>query len=1239
MGADPCRDFGEATARLLGEVPFTRRSEAYFGCPFCGKPKRRRKFSINIATGLWRCWSCDEKGNFSGLERRLGRSGPPMRPLMAVPDGPAPTSIAPAEQRDRVYRAILDRLTLSEVHRDQLLARGFTGAEIDSGEYRSFPDHEMADIAGTIAAAVGAASLVGIPGFYETQSGPALWVPAGGSLVLPVRNEGGLIVALLLRPDQVSPDRKYIWLSSGHKRAQGGTATQAELHFAWPTGRPDRSLRTAWVTEGPLKANAAASRLGVLVVAAPGAGLWHRTDLIRRLRDLGIEAVVVAYDADAQANLMVAKSTDELADALLLNGRNLSIATWDQAAAKGIDDLLLLTDQRPRLLNLRDWRERLPEAVRTKLPRCRGAVDIPAEEMPPPTPLEPVVSLSVARSDLGERLSAVLRRPYARSTDVFADPPGTGKTAAWLDRIIALRRDGQWPLVDHWLTDAWGIRRKATVPMRVVALFPNRQAMLEAIDSRPELAELVCMQEGRTPDDTSEWYCANFEEAQGLGARRHSVRLEVCPDCPFFEGCPYLASLERARNADVVFAVHQSFLNAADELGADWDTGRRPAHVAIVEEEFLPGLVEAITLDLGCLAEWTEGIRHRADLARTEQLVDVLCQGLLRFQGRASGDPVPALPVLREAAGAVGQTLDGLVASVDSVRNGEDRRYTLWPFEQARRQQFAGAYEWVVPIRAFSDLIKILREELADTHRAHRQTRIWVARQQTASGRREPVLLVEVPRRQVIGHLRRATLINLNATPNRSLFQLVFPRARFHESRVTTPVTITQVDNSLYTRAYLQQSDRNALSAVQAAIDGIADHHRRVAVFCPMAVEPGSGASHFATPPSGQVTWGHFGAQTRSLNSYADCDAIVVAGHHMWAPFQAEALVQALRSTSRRRKFPSGTGTSRRRRYLFRRPDGSGRGRIVHCHADPLVQETLDWSTEAEITQAIGRVRAVNRPEGPPVQAYLLTAAVTGLQIDRLLSMKDLLVYLGRPMARPATDRGGPLCAANAARHAEARDRVWKAAGELAGEQRPVSYSAIAQRAKSDRHTVRAVLEGVQAGEEAVSLKNSMDDGLLTRPVHPEASSIAQTNADRHQAAEARIRRAAAELSAAGLTVTTSAVIAMVGGSRSTVGRVLAAIRTEQATPEHMERDRRTSVTPQPEVTAVPDLPAASKAGTPPRSAASQRQHLRVRGSRRRGWLLVSDPFTGEACEVPARESPDWVWQAARGTRRRARAS
>ena len=48
-------------------------------------------------------------------------------------------SLAPLEERDRVYRALLNRLTLAPDHRESLLRRGLTDEAIERLGYKSTP--------------------------------------------------------------------------------------------------------------------------------------------------------------------------------------------------------------------------------------------------------------------------------------------------------------------------------------------------------------------------------------------------------------------------------------------------------------------------------------------------------------------------------------------------------------------------------------------------------------------------------------------------------------------------------------------------------------------------------------------------------------------------------------------------------------------------------------------------------------------------------------------------------------------------------------------------------------------------------------------------------------------------------------------------------------------------------------------------------------------------------------------
>lgn len=62
------------------------------------------------------------------IQRKL--ESPPMKPQ---------ASLAPLDERDRVYRALLNRLTLAPDHRENLLRRGLTDEAIERLGYKSTP--------------------------------------------------------------------------------------------------------------------------------------------------------------------------------------------------------------------------------------------------------------------------------------------------------------------------------------------------------------------------------------------------------------------------------------------------------------------------------------------------------------------------------------------------------------------------------------------------------------------------------------------------------------------------------------------------------------------------------------------------------------------------------------------------------------------------------------------------------------------------------------------------------------------------------------------------------------------------------------------------------------------------------------------------------------------------------------------------------------------------------------------
>jgi hypothetical protein len=285
-------------------------------CPACGDPDHLYYNPAKGKSGVWYCHKCGARGT-GGAE-----SAP--RPALPVPVAARP---ADPGALHRAYSALLDVLSLSGEHLAHLLSRGFPAELVREKQYRTLPPRGRRKLAEEVGAS---ADLSGVPGFYWDDKGPCLAGPPG--ILVPFRDFGGRIVGLQVRRDRDLGKGKYVWLSSAGR--PGGAPARAVLHVAGWRPRPAR----VWVTEGPLKADYCAWRLGEPFVAVPGVGLWRRAGVVPALLQAGVDRVVVAYDADWRQKRPVRRALRQLAGTLALAGFEVEVAVW--RGAKGLDDLL-----------------------------------------------------------------------------------------------------------------------------------------------------------------------------------------------------------------------------------------------------------------------------------------------------------------------------------------------------------------------------------------------------------------------------------------------------------------------------------------------------------------------------------------------------------------------------------------------------------------------------------------------------------------------------------------------------------------------------------------------------------------------------------------------------------------------------------------------------------------------------------------------------------------------------------
>jgi hypothetical protein len=223
-----------------------------------------------------------------------------------------------------------------------------------------------------------------VPGFWRISAGT--WSLAGSDgLLIPCRDPAGLIRGLRIRPDDPGTGGKYRWLSSASKTC--GTGSGVHSHVARPrSGRPADSA--VWITEGELKADQASERIGAIVVSLPGVASWRQALSDMERIEPGTGRIVLALDADWRTNPHVHAALWALSQTCRAVNREVRVAIWNVARAKGLDDLLSAGGQ----------------------PEIRPVTDIP-----PPEWLEKLSSLILVGEQVASRTAAPISLDAARA--------------------------------------------------------------------------------------------------------------------------------------------------------------------------------------------------------------------------------------------------------------------------------------------------------------------------------------------------------------------------------------------------------------------------------------------------------------------------------------------------------------------------------------------------------------------------------------------------------------------------------------------------------------------------------------------------------------------------------------------------------------------------------------------------------------------------------------------------------
>lgn len=344
-------------------------------CPFCGG---KRKFNVNTELNVARCnkggSSCVLDGNngyntitlhaaLTGLsnsesykdlmERWSGLSSEVQAKLKYKANIKKESYLIPAsiDSRNQIYNYLLNSLTLSKKHHDDLIARGLSEQQIIKGMYKTVPVIGLNTIAYDAYYKSGAFidfknRKLGVPGFYDLHSEPQL-VKRKNGFFIPVRDSLGRISGMQIRFDDLSLDaneeqkesyHKYAWFSSSEKDTGCSVSGCENIHYAGDWIKAPKQIN---LTEGVLKADIAAALSGTPFIGLVGVNNLNNLCFeLMQLKDRGAQKVNICIDMDYREKKEVASALDSIKEIIGRAGLTYTVVNWPEKY-KGIDDFLL----------------------------------------------------------------------------------------------------------------------------------------------------------------------------------------------------------------------------------------------------------------------------------------------------------------------------------------------------------------------------------------------------------------------------------------------------------------------------------------------------------------------------------------------------------------------------------------------------------------------------------------------------------------------------------------------------------------------------------------------------------------------------------------------------------------------------------------------------------------------------------------------------------------------------------
>lgn len=340
-------------------IPYRDHGTYQVECPFCARQGKKHKMYVDADKRVYHCFHCNNEGGAVGLfalvndlsfddaKKTLRKKArgeevvlhvvktrvveePSEKVMLATP--------VSMEERDKVFRAMLDLLKLNIGDRQYLRKKGLKDLMIDAMRFRSLPNRDQRHKMVAELQKKGF-TLLGVPGFYE-QDGQVKFAPFENGILIPIISPEKRVVGFQIRSTRANTpkDKRYFALSTSTKPM--GTKSEVYVHFVGPK-RED--VRAIYVTEGALKADIAACISRIPFIALQGVNCTKfLADTLKKFPNL--KTCYLAFDMDKFENENVLNAEKKLIEIIKKAGITPKVVNWDRKY-KGIDDYLVAMNE------------------------------------------------------------------------------------------------------------------------------------------------------------------------------------------------------------------------------------------------------------------------------------------------------------------------------------------------------------------------------------------------------------------------------------------------------------------------------------------------------------------------------------------------------------------------------------------------------------------------------------------------------------------------------------------------------------------------------------------------------------------------------------------------------------------------------------------------------------------------------------------------------------------------------